>query len=113
MFDDTLVRLRYPTTTDHGAQVPDLTATPAALSIQRCDAQPGPPQEMLDRREASEIEWTVFAPAGTSVLPTDFAKLNGSARVYQVVGSPSAWGSGSRSVDHVVIYLRASEVHGA
>lgn len=113
MFDDTLIRLRYPTTADHGTQIPDLTATPTTLTITRCDAQPGPPQELLDRREASEIEWTVFAPAGTSLLPTDFAKLNGSAQVYQVVGAPSLWGSGSRSVDHVVLYLRASEVHNA
>jgi hypothetical protein len=111
MFDDTLTVLRYPTVVDHGASVPNLAGTPTTVTVPRCDAQPGAPVELLDRREASEIQWTVYAPAGTSLLATDFAKLNGGARIYQVAGTPAAWGDGARSVDHVVIYLRASEVH--
>jgi hypothetical protein len=105
MFDDTLTLLRYPTVTDHGAAVINLAGTPTARVVTGCDVQPGAAPELLERRESTRVAWTVYAPAGTDVLFTDHAKVNGGATVYRVAGEPFRWGAGTSGVDHVVILL--------
>lgn len=91
VFSDTLTILRYPTTTDHGATVPNLAGVPTTTTVRGCDAQPVTSQELSERRESSRVAWQVWAPAGTDVLATDHAKLNGAATIYRVVGEPQRW----------------------
>lgn len=98
MFNDTLTILRYPTTTDHGATVPNLAGTPTSTTVPGCDAQPLASQELSERRETSRVAWQVFAPAGTDVLATDHAKLNGGSTIYRVVGEPQRWAGALGSV---------------
>jgi hypothetical protein len=102
MFDDTLTLLTYPLVEDaHGSTAPDLTGTPVSVAVPGCDAQPGAPAEMVDRKEMARVEWTVWAPAGTSVAHNQFAKVNG-GELCRVVGVPMQWAG---ALGHAVIYL--------
>jgi hypothetical protein len=102
MFADTLTLLTYPLVEDaHGSTAPDLTGIPTSVTVARCDAQPGPPVELLDRKEMANVKWTVWAPAGTTIGHDQFARVNG-GELCRVVGVPSSWAG---TLGHVVLYL--------
>lgn len=106
MFADTLTILRYPTVVDHGAHIPDLAGTPTATVVPRCDAQPGAPQELLERRETARVAWTVYAPVDVDARKTDHARLNDDPAVYKVAGDPQRWHG---TLAHAVLYLERWE----
>lgn len=59
----TIVRLRYPLTTDQGTEMPDFTAAPAESTIDGCWYEPMTSTVIENGRLAVRTGYTVDAPA--------------------------------------------------
>lgn len=87
---ETVTRLRGTATEDrYGAQVVDWT-DPAELAIAGCAVAPRDAEEdNAAGRQAVIRGFNVYAPEGTSVLPTDRLRVRG--EVHEVHGQPGVW----------------------
>lgn len=87
---DTVDRVRPTMATDHGRQVPDWDADPAADDpITGCSVQPGASDEDNANRSSVTVRYTVFAPLDADIQPGDALRWEG--RLYQVDGEPQRW----------------------
>jgi len=104
---ETITRLRYPTRSDHGVDVPDYRAVAAELPISRCWLEPALSQESNDGRLAVSTGWTVAAPKGADVVSTDHLRYEGVE--YEVLGDPQRVKSPTGALDAVRIVLQRWE----
>lgn len=70
-----------------------------------CSIQPGATQEILQGRDATLIEYTVFAPDGADILSTDRVQLDG--KPFSINGEVIRWQTGI--LDHTVVFLQRWE----
>lgn len=105
---ETVVRLR-PTTVDNGYGGTDKDWTnPTRLNIPNCLVAPRPEVETAEGgREGVIIGWTVYAPDGTDIDPTDRVEVRGVA--HDVDGLPADWSGGWEWRPGVEIRLRRVE----
>lgn len=73
----------------------------AELIVGGCQFAPGPSREVSFAVEQVLTDGTVYAPAGTAVLPSDQIRRNKTGELYDVFGQPQDWGSAG-----VVIVLK-------
>lgn len=87
---ETVTRLRAGTTTNRvGASVDDWS-DPAELAIDGCAVAPRDAEEdNPGGRQQVIAGFNIYAPAGTSVLPTDRLRVRG--EVHEVHGEPGVW----------------------
>lgn len=104
---ETITRLRYPTRSDHGVQVPDYRAVPDELPISRCWLEPALSQEANDGRLAVSTGWTIAAPKDADVQSTDHVRYEGVE--YEVVGEPQRVKSPTGALDAVRIIVQRWE----
>ncbi len=81
---ETLTRLRYPKTTDHGVDVPDYTANPTEDDSAGWWLEPIESQEVIDGRLAVLTGYLVAGPADADFVAEDRARYRGV--VYEVIG---------------------------
>lgn len=95
-------RKRYPTTIDHGATVPNPTATPTSVPF-RGSIQPASQSNGNDRvnRNGASIEYLIYTQPGIDVTHYDIITLADGD--YFVNGEPERWGVGI--LNHTVISL--------
>lgn len=60
--------------------------------VSGCQFAPGPSREVNFAAEQVLTDATVYAPAGTAVLPSDKVRRNKTGDLYGVVGKPQDWG---------------------
>jgi hypothetical protein len=101
----TITRVRPPAKAAgaHGNTTKPNWAAAGETAIAGCSVQPGGTQEILDHRDTTQIQWTIYAPGGTDILATDGVKIGGV--LYQVKGEPARWTSATGALNHVVILL--------
>lgn len=104
---ETITRLRYPTRSDHGVQVPDYRAVPVEFTVNRCWLEPVQSQESNDGRLAVSTGWTVAAPKNTDVVSTDHVRYQGVE--YEVLGDPQRVPSPTGALDAVRMILQRWE----
>lgn len=104
---EVITRLRYPTRSDHGVQVPDFRAVPAEEDIRRCWLEPTQSQENNDGRLAVATGWTVAAPKGADIVATDHVRYGGVE--YEVIGEPQRVPSPTGALDAVRLVLQRWE----
>lgn len=86
---ETVIRLRGTSSDNgYGDQFIDWT-TPAQLPISGCSVQPVAGTEYLLDRDAVVSRWTLYAPLGADILPSDRIRHNGAD--YDVDGSVQDW----------------------
>ena len=101
---DSIVRLRAGETSDsHGNSFPDWGGAVEELTITGCSVQPGATVEMLENREGTRIDLTVYAPANADVRSSDRVRYDG--EVFEVDGRPQRWKSPTGTLSHTVILL--------
>jgi hypothetical protein len=88
---------------DHGTDVRDWSGSLAEHTIAGCSVQPLTAQEILANRDAVQVQWRVYAPAGADVEATDHVAFGG--HEYEVVGEPLRWPSPTGGLDHVELLL--------
>lgn len=93
----TITRLRYPSRSDRGVDVPDYAAPPDELPIARCWYEPTASAEDLDARTAVLTGYTIDAPAGADIVATDHVRIDGVE--HEVVGQPLRVPSPTRALD--------------
>lgn len=91
-----------------GNQVRDWANAPE-FPIEGCVVFPGATAELTAGRDSALIQFTVIAPAGADVLPTDRIKLPGSDRTYDIDGEPGRWPSPTGGVSSTVLLLKKWE----
>lgn len=106
--NETVVRVRPAWVTDaRNNKKADYGPAAGRLTVEGCLVQPGASSELVDALGGSvavSIRWSVYAPPGTEIAPTDAVELpNG--RMYQVNGEPQAFTSPTGDVSHVVLLL--------
>lgn len=89
MIGESVTRVRGGTTEDrYGNTVPDW-ATPDRLTITGCALAPRLQGEDSDRRQGVVIGWTLYAPAGADIQPSDRIEARG--KTLEVDGEPGDW----------------------
>lgn len=107
---ETVTRLRATTTADryNNAQA-DWTA-PAELAITGCAVAPRDQQEDHDEGRQAVIDgFTVYAPSGTEILPSDRLRIRGDD--HEVIGEPGVWVNAWSDVEEGV-EIRTQRVAG-
>lgn len=100
----TVTRLRAPLVDDgHNNAVPNWSAA-TSTPITGCSVQPGSTDEVLENRDTTLIQWTVYAPSTADVLSSDRISYLGVE--YEIDGQPAAWPSPSGALDHKVLLLK-------
>lgn len=106
--NDTITRRRAPLVDDgHGNQVPDWDAPTADAVIRGCSVQPGATDETLGGRDTTQVDYTVYAPAGVDVKATDGIEYGGD--LYEVNGAVRRWSSPTGALAHSMFELRRWE----
>lgn len=93
---ETVTIVRKPKKDKFGDYV---TGADVEFDVDGCQFAPGPSRELNFAAAQVESDATLYAPAGTQVLPTD--KIRRKGEMYDVVGRPQDWGSAG-----VVIILK-------
>lgn len=89
-YGETVTRLRATVTTDSTNSTQYDWTSPAHLDIPGCAFDPGSSSEPLETgRTAVITQPTVYAPAGSDVLPADRMVVRGVT--YEVDGRPASW----------------------
>lgn len=87
---ETVTRLRATSATNRYNDAEPDWDTPAELDIDGCAVAPRDAEEDHEGgREAVIVGYTVYAPAGTSVLPSDRLRVRGEDQ--EVIGEPGQW----------------------
>ena len=103
----TIVRLRYPTIDDHGADRPDVSAEAERLDVTRCWLEPTQSTEDADGRLAVSTGYTVDAPALADITAMDHVEYAGVE--YDVVGEPQRIPSPTGALDSVRLTIQRWE----
>lgn len=83
---------------------PDYGEAAARTVVRGCSVQPGASPELVEAgRVTVTIRWTVLAPPGVDVGPSDAVEWRG--KLYAVDGEPMVWDSPTGALDHVVLPL--------
>lgn len=93
----TIMRRRFPITTDQGVVIVDYDATPAESTILGCWYEPIFSTEDKDGRTAVRTGYTVDAPAGIDLTEFDRVVIDGEE--HEVDGRPLAVPSPTGSID--------------
>lgn len=93
---ESVIVVRKPGRDKFGDRVP---GPDGEFPLDGCQFAPGPSREVNFAATQVESDATVYAPAGSVVLPTD--KIRRKGVLYDVVGLPQDWGSAG-----VVIVLK-------
>ena len=90
MTGETITRLRAPVVEDrYGAESRDWEAA-TSTDIDECVVAPRPQGEAHDDgRQGVIVGYTIYAPAGTDIVPSDRLTIRGNP--HEVDGQPSAW----------------------
>lgn len=100
----TVTRKRAAATADdYGNDVLDWSSATTDATITGCSVQPGAGTEFQTDREASTVVYTVWAPLGADVTPTDRIAYAGND---YGIESIERWEVGT-PLDHLVIRLEA------
>lgn len=99
----TVTRLRYPTRDDYGTRVPDFSAKPDRLPIDRCWYEPTSSTEDADGRTAVLTGYTIDAPKGADIIATDHVLVDGIE--YDVDGDPLRVPSPTGALDSVRVVV--------
>jgi hypothetical protein len=82
----------------------DLQGSDTGTSVTGCSVQPTSASESTDAGELLVTNATLYAPAGTDVLPTDRVQWLGA--VYAVDGQPARWRDQTGAESHVQAQLK-------
>lgn len=90
MTGETITRLRAPLVDDrYGGQTPDWDAA-TSTTIPGCVVAPGQAGEAHgDGRQGVIVGFTIYAPAGSDILPSDRLTIRG--HDHEVDGEPGEW----------------------
>jgi hypothetical protein len=97
---DTVTVLRGRTRDRFG----DLQGSDAGTDVGGCSVQPTSATESDGDGELLVTSITLYAPAGTGILPTDRVQWAGD--VYAVDGQPAAWRDQTGAESHVQVQLK-------
>lgn len=89
MIGETVTRLRSTTTTDRYGNTSSDWTTPDRLDIEGVTLAPRLQGEDSDRRQGVVIGWTLYAPHGADIQPTDRIEARG--KTLEVDGEPGDW----------------------
>jgi hypothetical protein len=103
---ETLVRER-PRRVDNGhGGFEDDWSEPDTLELFG-SVDPGASDEVLQNRDGTLIQWTVYLDGSPDVLSTDRVQYNG--HTYAIDGEPAGWNSPIDILDHRVLLLKRWE----
>lgn len=101
----TVIRVRPAIVTDgHNNQVPDY-GNVVLTNIPGCSVQPGVTDELLDHRDTTLIQWTVYAPSSSADIQ-QFDRIRHLGIDYDVDGEQASWVSPTGFLDHKVLLLK-------
>lgn len=101
---ETLVRLRYPSSVDHGASVVDWTATPAESPIPGCWLEPITSTEDNVHRAGALSGYTVSTPYGIDLTGDDHIRYEGAE--YEVDGDVMRVKSPTGALNHTMFAIK-------
>lgn len=91
MIGERVTRLRATLEDDRYGGENKNWSDPDELNIDGCAIAPRPQGEVTDGREGVIIGWTVYAPAGSDIEPTDRLRIRDVD--HEVDGDPGEWRS--------------------